>query len=192
MHPLIIDNFDSFTYNLFQEISEISKKKVDVFLNNQITIHDILQRKYTHIIISPGPGSPENPSDIGICREAIDQLKDKIPILGVCLGHQAIIHAFGGKIIRAPEPVHGKTSKVTLNTKAILFQNLPPEIEVMRYHSLVADPKTFPTALEITAKTNELIMAFQHHLYPLHGIQFHPESFATPQGKEILKNFLDI
>lgn len=201
MKTLILDNYDSFTYNLFQYIAELGGNP-EVFYNNKITLHDIEKAKYTHIIISPGPGSPENKKDFGICGEVIQKISGKIPLLGVCLGHQGIIYSLGGRVVRAPEPMHGKTSLIkqqaTENrqqrSKAInIFSGLPEKIQVMRYHSLIGERETLPRELIITAQTDDgIIMAVQHKNYPLYGIQFHPESIETPHGKDILRNFLAV
>lgn len=192
MKALIIDNYDSFTYNLYQYIGELKAKPI-VFRNDEIDIEKIKKNiKPSHIILSPGPGSPENERDFGVCRDIILKLGKKIPILGVCLGHQGIIYYFGGRIIRAPQIVHGKTSLIRHNSKGI-FKGLPNPIKAMRYHSLIGEKKTMPQCLEITAQTNDgLVMAVQHKKRPIYGIQFHPESFATLNGKDILKNFLNL
>ena len=202
MKTLILDNYDSFTYNLFQYIAELGGNPA-VFQNNQITLQEIKKGNYTHIIISPGPGSPVNKKDFGICVEVIKRFMEYLPILGVCLGHQGIIHALGGRVVKAPYPMHGKTSIIEIksckkriaNCKAInLFRDLPMEIPAMRYHSLIVERSSIPNDLFITAETknDRLIMGIQHKIYPLYGIQFHPESMGTPHGKEILKNFLEV
>jgi anthranilate synthase component II len=196
MKVLIIDNYDSFTYNLYQYIGEIltSRKEnfvLDVFRNDEIVLDEIKKRKYDKVIISPGPGDPSEKKYFGICAEVIIDIGKFIPVLGVCLGMQGIFYCFGGKVIRAKKPMHGKTSIIKHNEKG-LFYNVPQEIEVMRYHSLIADEKSLPETLEITAKavdTNE-IMGIRHKSYPIEGIQFHPESFATEAGKIILENFI--
>ena len=188
---LIIDNFDSFTYNLYQYCAELGGNPV-VKRNNEISLADILKDKYTHIIISPGPGSPDKKEDFGICGDVLLELKDKLPILGVCLGHQGIIHFLGGKVVRAPYPIHGKQSTVSVNKSSVIFKNLPEQIQVMRYHSLIGEKSSIPLELKITAQTNDgLIMAVEHHSLPLYGIQFHPESIGTPHGKQLIKNFLN-
>lgn len=193
MKTLIIDNYDSFTYNLFQYCAELGGNP-EVFKNNELTIQDIKKRKYTHIIISPGPGRPEKKKDFGICGDVIKNFKGKIPILGVCLGHQGIIHLFGGKIIHAPKSMHGKRNLISINNKHPLFKNLPKIIEVMRYHSLIGDSRKIPDELSVIAltKNDKLIMAVAHKSFSLFGVQFHPESIGTPFGKQILKNFLSI
>lgn len=185
---LLIDNYDSFTFNLYQMIGEIYKD-IKVVRNDAVTIEDIEKMNLKGIIISPGPGRPE---DAGICIELIQKLKGKLPIMGICLGHQAIGYAFGAEIIRAEEIKHGKTSKITNDGKA-LFNELEKEIEVMRYHSLVIDSKTLPEELEITAQTKDgVIMGVRHKEYSIHGLQFHPESILTEHGDKLLKNFVEV
>lgn len=192
MKTLIIDNFDSFTYIICDYISQLGGNP-QVFKNNEIPASDIEKNKYTHIIISPGPGTPSRKKDFGVCTEVIKKFYKKIPILGICLGHQGIAHVFGAKIVKAPSPVHGKQSDIILDTADPLFKNLPRKIKAMRYHSLIIKPETLPPNFKITAKTKDnLIMAISHKKIPLFGIQFHPESIGTPQGKKILKNFLQI
>lgn len=193
MKTLIIDNFDSFTYNLYQYLAELGADP-EVHRNNELSIRDIAERGYTHIVISPGPGSPDNKKDFGICSDVIKKCAGTIPILGVCLGHQGIIHTLGGNIIRAPKPVHGKRSLIRIKNSHRLFRGLPSLIEAMRYHSLIGDRRTIPTELEIIAETeaDHLVMAVAHKKLPLYGVQFHPESIGTPVGKQILKNFLNI
>lgn len=193
MKTLILDNFDSFTYNLYQYCAELGGNPV-VFRNNELTLKDIERGKYTHIIISPGPGSPEKKKDFGIGGSVIKNFKSKIPILGVCLGHQGIIYALGGRVIRAPIPVHGKRSLVKIDTRNPLFKNLPEEIEAMRYHSLIGDSERIPDELSVIAETknDKLVMGVAHKNFPLFGVQFHPESIGTPTGKQILRNFLEI
>jgi len=189
MKILVIDNYDSFTYNLFQYIGEINPD-IEVYRNDKITIEQVREKKPSHIVISPGPGYP---SDAGISIELIKSVGMDIPILGVCLGHQAIGEAYGGKTVRAEKLVHGKASEVEIYEGCCIFRKLPQKIHAGRYHSLIIDKDLLPDELEITA-TNELgeIMGLQHKSYPVYGIQFHPESVLTPDGKTILKNFLDI
>lgn len=196
MKILIIDNYDSFTYNLYQYIGEILTDKgkkffLDVVRNDVITIKEIKGRGYEKIIISPGPGDPGNPAYFGVCADILTKLGKQIPVLGVCLGMQGMAHYFGGRVIRAKQPMHGKTSVIEHDEKGV-FRGLPQKLEVMRYHSLVADKTTLPSCLEITAisKDTAEIMGLRHKIYPIEGIQFHPESFATEGGKEILTNFL--
>lgn len=185
---LMIDNYDSFTYNLVQYLGELGAK-VMVFRNDKITVSEIAQLRPERIVISPGPGRPEN---AGISCEVIKGLCAKIPILGVCLGHQAIGYAFGGKIKIAKQIMHGKTSRIYHNRKDI-FKGLDNPFEATRYHSLLVERKTLPSCLEITAWTKEgEIMGLRHKKFPLWGVQFHPESILTRQGKAILANFLKI
>lgn len=191
MKTLILDNFDSFTYNLYQYCAELEGNPI-VFRNNEITIENIKKHKFTHIIISPGPGTPEHEKDFGICEKVIEIFTGRIPILGVCLGHQGIIFHYEGRVIRALKPIHGKQSIVNLKTSHPLFHGLPKKIKVMRYHSLIGEKKNLPKELEIIAETDGLIMGISHKNAPLFGVQFHPESIGTPHGKKILKNFLAI
>jgi len=164
--------------------------KLDVFRNDEITINKIKKTNYDRIIISPGPGKPDDPNYFGVCAQVIKELGKKIPILGVCLGMQGIAYLFGGKIKLAQKPMHGKTSIIEHDGKGI-FLGLPQNLEVMRYHSLVVDNKKIPNYLEITATTaKKEIMGLRHKKYPIIGIQFHPESFATEGGNKILENFL--
>nr|YP_009314427.1 Anthranilate synthase component II [Liagoropsis maxima]SCW22681.1 Anthranilate synthase component II [Liagoropsis maxima] len=185
---LIIDNYDSFTYNLEQYIGELGIS-TKVVRNNAITIEQIKQISPTSIVISPGPGSP---SDAGISSDLVYLLAKDIPILGVCLGHQTIASTFGSKIIHAPEPIHGKTSLIYHDGKG-LFHSLSNPFVAARYHSLVIDPLAIPDELAITAWTNSgIIMGCQHKSYPhLQGIQFHPESLWTNEGKTLLRNFIE-
>lgn len=199
MNILIIDNFDSFTFNLYQCVGEILSKKqrrfkIKVKRNNEITIQEIKKYDYSHIIISPGPGDPSDPSYFGVCAKVLTELGKSTPVLGVCLGMQGMAHYFGGKVIRAKLPMHGKTSIITHDGKGV-FTGLPQKLEVMRYHSLVADPNHIPPCLTIIAKTvdeNQDIMGMRHTSYPIEGIQFHPESFATEGGKKMIENFLTL
>lgn len=185
---LLIDNFDSFTFNLYQYLGELGEK-ITVFRNNQLTIEQIKELNPKAIILSPGPGKPE---DAGICIELIQTFYNKIPILGICLGHQAIGAAFGGKILRAGQIKHGKTSLISHDRKG-LFTGLPTPLEVMRYHSLIIEKNSIPADLERIAHSDEdqEIMAIKHRQYPVFGLQFHPESIGTPSGKQILNNFLN-
>jgi len=183
---VIIDNYDSFTYNLAQYIGELGAE-VQVYRNDALSPDEVAALHPSHIVISPGPGDP---SDAGISREVIRQLGSTIPTLGVCLGHQCIGEVFGGKVVRAPRLMHGKTSPIHHNSDP-LFSGVPKPFEATRYHSLVVEPETFPETLKITAQTAEgEIMALRHREYPIVGVQFHPESVLTPYGKQILKNFL--
>lgn len=190
MKTLIIDNYDSFTFNLYQYIGELGGNP-EVHKHDRITVEKIDNTEPTHIIISPGPGTVEKPEDFGVCEEIILQFMKKIPILGVCLGHQGIAKALGGTIEQAPRIMHGKTSAIEHTGEGIL-KNLPNPFTAMRYHSLCITETNLPDDLRITARAQgeNTIMAIQHSEYPLFGIQFHPESFATPEGKKILTNFL--
>ena len=199
MKILIIDNYDSFTFNLYQMVGEIlenkkNKFKLDVFRNDKITIDKIKKQKYDRIIISPGPGRPDDQDYFGVCLQVIKDLGKTIPVLGVCLGLQGIAYCFGGKIKLAPKPMHGKTSVIIHDGQGI-FKGLPQNLEVMRYHSLAVDAKSIPDCLEISARVGSLkskgeIMGLRHKEYPIFGIQFHPESFATEGGIKILENFI--
>lgn len=194
MKILLIDNYDSFTFNLYQYVGEILREKddqfgIDVFRNDAIAISEIEKRQYDKIIISPGPGSPADSSYFGVCGEVLTKIGKKVPVLGVCLGMQGMAFYFGGKIVRAKLPMHGKTSIIRHDGKGV-FRDLPQNLEVMRYHSLVAEEKSLPKVLKITAQANGEIMGLRHKKYPIEGIQFHPESFATEGGKKILTNFL--
>lgn len=185
---LIIDNYDSFTYNLYQLIGELDPDII-VKRNDEISVHEIKKLKPDRIVISPGPGNPTNKKDFGICNDVIMELKDEIPILGVCLGHQGIFAAFGGKIKRS-EPVHGKLSKIT-HTDEGIFKGVENSLEAVRYHSLICDKESLPDCIEITAKTEDgIIMGIKHVESPVYGLQFHPESIGTKQGLSIIKNFL--
>ena len=185
---ILIDNYDSFTFNLYHYLSSL-KVHVDVIRNDKITSKEILKKRYNKIVISPGPG---NPDQSGNCLKIVKSLYKKIPILGVCLGHQIIGQVFGSKIIQARKLMHGKTSKITTKKNGIL-KNLPKTFEATRYHSLIIDKKTLSKDLEITAETKDgLIMGVQHKKYDVHGVQFHPESIKTKLGMKILKNFIII
>ena len=183
---ILIDNYDSFTFNLYHYLSSL-KVHVDVIRNDKITSKEILKRRYNKIVISPGPG---NPDQSGNCLKIVKSLYKRIPILGVCLGHQIIGQVFGSKIIQARKLMHGKTSKITTKKNGIL-KNLPKTFEATRYHSLIIDKKSLSSDLEITAETKDgLIMGVQHKEYDVHGVQFHPESIKTKLGMKILKNFI--
>ena len=187
MKVILIDNYDSFTFNLYHYISSL-KCQVDVFRNDKITDKEILNKKYRKLVISPGPG---NPNQAGNCLRIVKSLYFKIPILGVCLGHQVIGQAFGSKIIQSKKLMHGKTSKIISNKIGIL-KNLPKEFEATRYHSLIIDKKNLSKDLIITAETKDgLIMGIQHKKHNIHGVQFHPESIKTKFGMKILENFIN-
>ena len=212
MNVLIIDNYDSFTFNLYQYIGEIlqtmdSDKQANVIVkrNNEITLADVQAMSLDRIIISPGPGSPDDPAYFGICAEVIEVMGKTTPLLGVCLGMQGIAHVFGGDVIRASLPMHGKVSAIRHDSAGI-YNDLPQELEIMRYHSLMVQADTLPDCLTVTAvvandEHNDLeltesalagdeIMGVQHKDYPIQGVQFHPESFATEGAKRLLTNFL--
>ena len=187
MKIILIDNYDSFTFNLFHYLSSLNIK-VDVIRNDKITSKDILKNNYNRIVISPGPG---NPNQSGNCLKIVKSLYKNIPILGVCLGHQIIGQVFGSKIVQAKKLMHGKTSKI-LSKKIGILKNLPKNFEATRYHSLIIERKTLSKDLEITAETKDgLIMGVKHRKYNVHGVQFHPESIKTTLGLKILKNFIN-
>mgnify|MGYP000101834305 CR=1 FL=1 len=182
---LLIDNYDSFTYNLVHYLADLGAE-VEVRRNDALSAEEAL--KYKAIIISPGPGTPD---ESGICLDVVKKNKNT-PILGVCLGHQTIGQAYGGRVIRANEPMHGKTSPVNHNNKGV-FKGLKNPFTATRYHSLIVESESFPDCLEITAHTADgTIMGLQHRDLPIHGVQFHPESIASEEGHKILQNFLDI
>ena len=183
---LVIDNYDSFTYNLVQYLEELGAN-TKTFRNDKITLEEVAGLKFDQIVISPGPGRPE---DAGVSLKVIKDYYQKVPILGVCLGHQAIGYVFGAAIVKAPTIMHGKTSQILHNGKDI-FKGIKSPFEATRYHSLVIDKKTLPANLLITAHTEDgVIMGVREKSFPLFGVQFHPESILTPDGKKILKNFL--
>jgi para-aminobenzoate synthetase component II len=183
---LLLDNYDSFTYNLAQYLGELGCT-LEVHRNDKISVEQIVRHKPERIVISPGPCTPQ---EAGISVELIQKLAGKFPILGVCLGHQAIGAAFGGKIVRAPKLFHGKTSQIEHNGKGI-FRSVPNPLTATRYHSLIVERKSLPRSLAITAETSDgVIMGIRHKRYPIEGVQFHPESVLTESGKKILQNFL--
>lgn len=184
---LLIDNYDSFSYNLYQLIGEINPD-IRVIRNDEMTVEEIRKLAPERIILSPGPGRPEN---AGIIVEAAKTLGKEIPTLGVCLGHQAICAAFGAVVTYAKELMHGKQSEITYEKDCLLFQGCPEKMSVARYHSLAADEHTMPDCLRVTARTADgEVMAVQHKEYPIYGVQFHPESIMTPEGKRMLRNFI--
>ena len=186
MKILVFDNYDSFTYNLVQMIEQIVGKTVFVFKNDEITLEEI--EKFDKIVLSPGPGIP---SEAGILLDVIKNFSDKKPILGVCLGQQAIAEAFGGSLINLSEIYHGVATEATQTNDHKIFNNLPETLEVGRYHSWAVNPDDFPTELEITSvDKNGMIMSLKHKTYDVHAVQYHPESILTPDGKQILENFL--
>ena len=187
MKILLIDNYDSFTYNLYHYLSSL-KTNVDVIRNDKINSKEIIKKKYNKIVISPGPG---NPNQAGNCIDIVKSLYKKIPILGVCLGHQIIGQVFGSKIIGAKKIMHGKTSLILSKNIGIL-KNSPKKFEATRYHSLIVDKKTLSKNLIITAETNDgVIMGIMHKKHNVHGVQFHPESIKSPIGLKLLKNFIN-
>ena len=184
---LLIDNYDSFSYNLYQLVGELDPD-IRVIRNDEMTVAEIRELKPSRIILSPGPGRPE---DAGVIMDVAKELGAEIPILGVCLGHQAICAAYGATVTYAKQLMHGKQSTAKLDTESPLFRGCPEKAPVARYHSLAADPQTMPDTLLVTAVTADgEIMAVQHRDYPVYGVQFHPESILTPDGKQILKNFI--
>lgn len=185
---LVIDNYDSFTYNLVQYLGEMGHT-IKVVRNDKITVNRVKSLHPEKIVISPGPGFPK---DAGISNDLIREFAGEIPILGVCLGHQCIGETFGGKVVKGRRPMHGKTSKIYHNGKEI-FKGLKNPFDAIRYHSLIVERKSLPKCLEITARTKENeIMGLRHRRYPIWGVQFHPESILTADGKRILKNFLEL
>ena len=189
MKLLVIDNYDSFTYNLVQLFGEIDNIDLVVKRNDEISIDEIKKLRPDRICISPGPGRPEN---AGISSELIRELGPRIPTLGVCLGHQCIAQVFGGEVVRAEKLMHGKTSQIHHQHRGV-FKNLAEPLEATRYHSLIVNRETVPHSLEVTAQTDEgEIMGLQHRQFPIHGVQFHPESILTTEGRKLLANFLRI
>ena len=184
---LLIDNYDSFSYNVYQLVGSVNPD-IKVIRNDEMTVHEIEALAPSHIILSPGPGRP---ADAGVCEEVIRYFAGKIPILGICLGHQAICEVFGATITYAKELMHGKQSVAALDTKSLLFRGMDSEMTVARYHSLAAKPDSMPPQLKVTAKTADgEVMAVEHTEFPVYGVQFHPESVLTPEGKKIMENFL--
>lgn len=192
MAVLLIDNYDSFTHNLYQLIGGLGAD-VRVVRNDAIDVAEVRESAPTHIVLSPGPGHPGNERDFGVCGDVIDQLAAQIPTLGVCLGHQGLAHRLGASVVRAPEIVHGKTSVIQHDGTG-LFAGLSAETEVMRYHSLTVDASSLPDSLVTNATTvqGSLVMGLRHVEWPLHGLQFHPESIGTPDGAALLRNFLEL
>jgi anthranilate synthase/aminodeoxychorismate synthase-like glutamine amidotransferase len=187
---IILDNYDSFVFNLYQAVGEITGEAPMVFRNDSIQVSEIAALDPTHIIVSPGPGDPQHPKYFGTCNETIVQLGPKVPLLGVCLGHQGIAAAFGGEVVRGPMPTHGKTSLIVHDGEGV-FEGVTSPIEGMRYHSLVVDKERLPEDLTVTATTPDgVVMGIRHRTHPIHGVQFHPESIGTPTGNRIVANFL--
>ena len=184
---LLIDNYDSFSYNVYQLTASV-EPDVKVVRNDEITVGEVQALSPARIILSPGPGKP---ADAGICEELIRHFAGRIPILGICLGHQAICEVFGATVTYAKKLMHGKQSRIWLDTDSVLFREMEREITVARYHSLAAAPDTIPEVLRVTACTEDgEIMAVEHKEYPVYGVQFHPESVLTPEGKQIMENFI--
>jgi anthranilate synthase/aminodeoxychorismate synthase-like glutamine amidotransferase len=184
---LLIDNYDSFTYNLYQYLAELGAE-ITVRRNDQITLDEIAVLEPDHIVVSPGPCTP---NEAGMSCQIIEAFGPRIPLLGVCLGHQAIGQVYGGRVVRAPEPMHGKTSPMHHQGQGV-FRGLPQPFEANRYHSLIVEREELPEELEITASTEDgLIMGLRHRRYPIEGVQFHPESILTSVGKDLLRNFLE-
>ena len=185
-HVVIVDNYDSFTYNLFQYLAEAGAK-VDVYRHDQITVDGIRDLAPTHVVISPGPKTPD---EAGISLDVIREMAGEVPILGVCLGHQAIGQAFGGTVVRGAEPVHGKTSEIAHDGRTV-FAGLPDPMTATRYHSLVVERASLPDVLEVSAWCDgDVIMGLRHKTLPVEGVQFHPESILTGEGRSLLGNFL--
>ncbi len=185
---ILIDNYDSFTYNLVHFLGELGAT-CEVFRNDKISVAEVIKKKPKAIVLSPGPCTP---NEAGICLDLIAKAGGKIPLLGVCLGHQAIGQVYGGKVIRAPEPLHGKLSTIRHTGKGV-FKGLPERFQVTRYHSLVVERTGLPSALEVTAETSDgIIMGLQHKEHAVHGVQFHPESIASEHGHALLANFLTL
>ena len=185
---LLVDNYDSFSYNLYQLVGSLNPD-IWVVRNDELSVEEIRRLSPSHLILSPGPGRP---AEAGVCEAAVRELAGSIPLLGVCLGHQAICEAFGGAVSYAGHLMHGKQSQLTLSTDCPLFRGLPAVIPAARYHSLSAGEERLPDCLRVTARSEDQeIMAVQHRVYPIYGLQFHPESILTPQGAVILKNFLE-
>jgi len=185
---LLIDNYDSFTYNLVHFLGDLGARCA-VHRNDQISVDEAMALKPDGIVLSPGPCTP---NEAGICMDLIKAAaKAQVPLFGVCLGHQAIGQVFGGKVVRAPVPMHGKLSGVSHKGQSV-FEDVPSPFEATRYHSLIVEPQSLPVELEITARTGDIIMGLRHKSLPIHGVQFHPESIASEHGRVILKNFLDL
>ena len=183
---ILIDNYDSFTYNLVHYLGELGAESI-VIRNDKVTAEEVIAQKPKAIVLSPGPCTP---NEAGVCLDLIKKAGPTIPLLGVCLGHQSIGQSYGGKVIRAPQPMHGKLSTIT-HTDQGIFHGLPKQFEITRYHSLIVERATLPDCLEITAETSDgIIMGLQHKSHPVHGVQFHPESIASQQGHALLANFL--
>ncbi len=187
---VILDNYDSFAFNLYQAVGEITGSAPIVLRNDAIPASEVAALGPTHVIVSPGPGDPRRPEYFGVCREVIAQLGARVPLLGVCLGHQGIAAAFGGEIVRSPAPAHGKTSLIVHDGRGV-FEGIASPLEGMRYHSLAVCRERLPSELAVTAMTPDgVVMGLRHTVHPIHGVQFHPESIGTPAGARIIANFL--
>jgi anthranilate synthase/aminodeoxychorismate synthase-like glutamine amidotransferase len=191
MKVLVIDNYDSFVYNLVQYVGELGGEPI-VYRNDQLTLQQAIELDPKRIVISPGPGTPENPHYFGVCSAVLRKMSCKIPTLGVCLGNQGIISVFGGKVLRARRLMHGKTSIIRHDGKGV-FEGVKNPFTATRYHSLVGEKKSIPSCIEVTAESTDdyEIMAVRHRTYPITGVQFHPESILCEDGKRIIKNFLE-
>lgn len=186
---LLIDNYDSFSYNLVQMAGSINPD-IQVVRNDTVSVSEVEDMKPSHIILSPGPGYPK---DSGICEETVEKLQGKIPVMGVCLGHQGICEVYGATIAPARQLMHGKQSRICIDETSLIFKGLGNEMDAARYHSLVALEDTIPECLKVIARAeNGEVMAVQHNTYPVYGLQFHPESILTPRGREIIENFLNL
>lgn len=184
---LLIDNYDSFSYNVYQLLGSVNQN-LTVIRNDGMSVEQIEELNPSHIVLSPGPGRP---ADAGVCEEVIRRLGGRIPILGICLGHQAVCEVYGAEVTYAKQLMHGKQSTALLSTDSRLFAGMEPEMTVARYHSLAADPDTMPRQLCVTARTGDgEVMAVEHVQHPVYGVQFHPESVLTPGGRKIIENFL--
>jgi anthranilate synthase/aminodeoxychorismate synthase-like glutamine amidotransferase len=187
---VILDNYDSFVFNLYQAVGEIAGTPPRVFRNDAVQVSEIAALEPTHIIVSPGPGDPTQLKHFGACSDTITELGPKTPLLGVCLGHQGIASAYGGEVVRGAMPTHGKTSLIVHDGEGV-FKGVSSPIEAMRYHSLVVSEESLPLELSVTATTPDgVVMGLRHRTHPIHGVQFHPESIGTPAGRQIIANFL--
>jgi anthranilate synthase component II len=184
---LILDNYDSFTHNLAQYIG--ARTRVEVRRNDEVDLADVRRMRPNGIVISPGPGHPANRSDFGVCGPVLRELSPRIPTLGVCLGHQGIVDQYGGKVVHALRPMHGKEDRVRHDGQGV-FRGVPNPLRVVRYHSLIADPASLPPTLRVTARAGDEIMGVRHESLPIEGVQFHPESIGTEAGQRLIDNFL--
>jgi anthranilate synthase component 2 len=194
MRVLIVDHYDSFTHNLYQQIGALIGEAPDVVRCDALSFEAVAALRPERVVLSPGPGHPAVPRDFGVSARIVTDLDPRVPVLGICLGHQGIVHHLGGRVVRAPEIKHGKTELVRVDPSARLFRGLPERVEVMRYHSLVGERDALPAALAVTAETeaHRLVMAVEHRERPLFGLQFHPESVGTPLGDAMMRNFLEV